>query len=143
MARPLALVLGSWLACTAICSAPAPCQGQRKQDKQDKQPLRLLFLTEPGSARAEDFRSMLARRFAAVRVADRWKWDRSLLADVDVVILDWPQQDGISRWMLNGDKTVKPRLPLGARAQWTTPTVLLGSAGLNLAWAWDVKGGFG
>jgi hypothetical protein len=137
MTRPLSLLLGSWLASVAICGVPAPCQGQ------DKQPLRLLFLTEPDSPRAEDFRRMLQRRFAAVRVADRWKWDPSLLDAVDVVILDWPQQDGISKWMLNGDKTVKPRLPLGARQQWTMPTVLLGSAGLNLAWAWQVKGGFG
>ncbi|MHC4854279.1 MAG: hypothetical protein ACYTF5_19930 [Planctomycetota bacterium] len=105
--------------------------------------MRLLFLTAPDSARAEDFKSMLTSRFATVQVADRWQWDRSLLKDVDVVILDWPQQDGISKWMLNGDRTVKPRLPLGPRDQWTIPTVLLGSAGLNLAWAWDVKGAFG
>lgn len=135
------LVLGSWLAVSALCSTPVP--GQDAQEKHDKQPLRLLFLGEPDSARANDFKNMLLGRFAAVKVADRWHWDRTLLRDVDVVILDWPQQDGVSKWMLKGDRTVKPRLPLGRREQWTMPTVLLGSAGLNLAWAWDVKGGFG
>ncbi len=33
--------------------------------------------------------------------------------------------------------------PLGNRADWTKPTVLLGSAGLKLAVAWKVKGGSG
>ena len=61
MTRRLSLLLGSWLACTAVCGAPALCQDpqdqhdrqdkQDKQVKQDKQPLRLLFLTAPDSAR--------------------------------------------------------------------------------------------
>ena len=108
-----------------------------------KQPQRLLFLGEPDSPRTKDFENFLAGRFASVRVADRWKWDASSLKDIDVVVLDWPQPDGISRWMLKGDKTAERKSPLGARENWTMPTVLVGSAGLNTAWAWDVKGSFG
>ncbi len=58
-------------------------------------------------------------------------------------MLDWPQQDGISKWLLAGDRTVAPRCPLGVREDWTKPIVMVGSAGLNVAWAWDVKGSYG
>ena len=55
------------------------------------------------------------------------------LRDVDVVLLDWHQGGGLDR----------TRSPLGAFADWRTPLVLLGSAGLNTAVAWDVFGGVG
>ena len=113
------------------------------QSRPEKQPLRLLFLGEPGTPRTKDFEAFLAERFTSVRVADRWKWERASLKDVDLVVLDWPQTDGISKWMVAGDRTVPPVSPLGERRDWTTPTVLVGSAGLNTAWAWDVKGSFG
>jgi len=54
----------------------------------------------------------------------------------DVVLLDWPQ----------GEETREMRKltsPLGQRDGWNKPTVLLGSAGLNLAVAWKMKGGIG
>jgi hypothetical protein len=108
-----------------------------------KQPLRILFLGDPASPRTTDFAAFLGERFTSVRTGDRWSWDRALLAEVDLVVLDWPQQDGISKWMLGKDRTVPPKSPLGARAEWTRPTVLVGSAGLNTAWAWNVKGGWG
>ena len=37
----------------------------------------------------------------------------------------------------------KLKTPLGLRDEWEKPTVLLGSAGLNLAVAWKLKGGSG
>ena len=37
----------------------------------------------------------------------------------------------------------KLKSPLGRRDEWEKPTVLLGSAGLNLAVAWKLKGGSG
>jgi hypothetical protein len=131
--RTLLLLLGGLLW--------APDGGAEPEPR--KQPLQVLFLGEPGTPRAKDFESFLAARFVAVRVADRWSWDRAVLREVDVVLLDWPQADGISKWMLAGDRSVVPVSPLGARRDWTMPTVLLGSAGLNTAWAWDVKGSFG
>ena len=114
----------------------------RPQDEK-KQPLRLLYLGELDTPRAKDFEAFFAARFTSVRVADRWKWDRAALKEVDVVVLDWPQPDGISRWMLKGDKTAERANPLGARADWSAPTLFVGSAGLNAAWSWDVKGAFG
>jgi len=100
-------------------------------------------LGQPDTPRGKDFAAFLGEHFAAVQLADRWQWDRSLLQETDVVVLDWPQDDGVAQWMRNGDKTVVPRSPLGARADWTKPTVLVGSAGLDIAWAWDTKGAFG
>jgi hypothetical protein len=118
------------------CGGPEPVP-------EETGPPRLLFLGDPESPRTPDFETFLTDRFGAVLTADRWDWDRSLLEEVDVVVLDWPQDDGVSKWMLAGDRTVPPRSPLGTRNAWTIPTLLLGSAGLNTAWAWDVKGGFG
>ena len=136
MKHALPLLLGSWLLGTAqglAQEAPAPA----------RQPLRVLFLGDPDTDRTKDFRSFLTGHFAQVRVADRWHWERSWLKDADVVVLDWGQFDGISKWMLGKDRTVEPRCPLGRREDWTTPMVMLGSAGLNIAWAWDTVGSFG
>ena len=140
-----AILTGAALCCfLARTWVVAPADADQAADKApQRHPLRLLFLGEPGSARSEVFRTFLTERFASVRVADRWTWDRALLKDADVVVLDWPQQDGVSTWMLKGDRTVTPVNPLGAREQWNKPTLLLGSAGLNVAWAWGVKGSFG
>jgi hypothetical protein len=125
------------LLCAALVAAGAAPQEQKKHK------LRVLVLAEPDTARGKDLQAFFAARFAAARAADRWTWDRAVLAETDLVVVDWPQSDGISRWMLKGDKTAERACPLGARAEWTKPTLLLGSAGLNLAWAWDVKGAFG
>ena len=57
-------------------------------------------------------------------------------ARFDVVLFDWPQ----------GEETREMRKlksPLGTREGWNKPTVLLGSAGLNLAVCWKLKGGSG
>src|SRR5262249_54054217 len=57
-------------------------------------------------------------------------------AAFDVILLDWPQGE-YARDMR------RLTSPLGGRDQWEKPTVLLGSAGLNLAVAWKLKGGSG
>src|SRR6185295_591660 len=81
--------------------------------------------------RAQEFHSFLAERFAAVRVAGRWTFDQALLSDADVVVLDWPQMDGVSKWMLSRSKEKGaplpkvPASPLGTLASWTKPTVLV------------------
>jgi len=54
-----------------------------------------------------------------------------------VVLLDWPQSNSTREDWKRG------RSPLGDRNAWTKPTVLLGSAGLNLAVVWKVRGGSG
>jgi len=58
-----------------------------------------------------------------------------LASDFDVVLLDWPQTRGPIRHQRES--------PLGKRESWHKPTVLLGSAGLNLAVVWKLKGGSG
>jgi len=98
---------------------------------QDVLNLSVLYLGSPGSDRASAFEAFLTKHFKTVRVADRTSWDRAAADDVDVVVLDWPQ------------KIPPTERPLGERETWTTPTVLLGSAGLNLAVVWDVRGGSG
>jgi hypothetical protein len=135
------------LSCAALLSLPGLAQVQTKPTA--KQPLRVLFLGDPESPRTPEFRSFLAERFASVEVAGRWTYDKKLLDDADVVVLDWPQQDGISKWMLSRSKEKGaapppiPASPLGALESWTKPTVLVGSAGLNVAWTWGLKGDFG
>jgi hypothetical protein len=52
------------------------------------------------------------------------------------VLLDWPQSGTMRGNWLDG-------APLGNREDWDKPTVLLGSAGLNLAVVWKLKGGSG
>ena len=55
----------------------------------------------------------------------------------DVVLLDWPQSETVRQEWEQG------RAPLSDRDKWQKPTVLLGSAGLNLAVVWKVRGGSG
>ena len=144
----LRLSLLSWTTLLAI-SGVAPSQSEPASKSPPKQPLRVLFLGEIGVPRTQEFQTFLSERFTSVRVAGRWTFDRALLSDSDVVVLDWPQPAGISKWMLSrsNEKGAAPppipSSPLGTLESWTIPTVLLGSAGLNVAWTWGVKGDFG
>jgi hypothetical protein len=99
------------------------------------------FVGDLNSARTTSFVEFLESRFAQVRVLEREGLDPSAAAGADVVLLDWDQSSGVMRWF--EDRTLVLEHPLGPRAEWSTPTVLLGSAGLNTAAAWDVRGGSG
>src|SRR6266436_8296979 len=95
--------------------------------------LRVLYV---GKERAADFVKFLTGKVAVVTARTRSEFQPSEARDFDVVLLDWPQ----------GEETRDMRKlgsPLGQREQWSRPTVLLGSAGLNLAVAWKLKGGSG
>jgi len=97
-------------------------------------PLRLLFVGESDQAgRSAEFAAFLGQRFTAVSTTTHGGFERAQLDGVDVVLLDWHQ---------NGQAERAP-CPLGDFAGWNKPMVLLGSAGLNLAIAWDVFGGVG
>lgn len=121
-----------------LAAAATPCGAQGTDVRL---PLTVAFVGEVDSARARDFRAYLERFCQKVRSVERSTCVPARLADVDVVILDWPQKDGIMAWATDRDA---PRTcPLGKRADWKVPTVLVGSAGLSLATAWDLKGGFG
>ncbi len=96
--------------------------------------LDVVYVGTPDSDRGRAFESFLRERFASVRVADRTAWDPSTVGEASVVVLDWPQDI----------KDMPPKhCPLGRFDAWSTPTVLIGSAGLMLAVAWDVRGGMG
>ena len=103
--------------------------------------LKVLYIGDIGSEREQAFSALLKKNVAVVDVTNRQGFDPETAASYDVVLLDWPQdylQIGTGPgW---GARLVSP---LGARDKWSKPTVLLGSAGLNLAIPWRLKGGSG
>jgi hypothetical protein len=104
------------------------------QDSARSHALDVLYVagTEPGyAARQAAMRAFLDERFGEVRVAEHGKVTPTALAGIEVVVLDWHQGEDFDE------------SPLGPREQWTTPTLLLGSAGLLLAKKWEVLGGSG
>ncbi len=95
--------------------------------------LKILYV---GSERADQYVDFLKGKVARVEAISRAAFKPKDAAEFDVVLLDW-RQSGETREMR------KDSSPLGARDEWSKPTVLLGSAGLNLAVAWKMKGGSG
>jgi hypothetical protein len=118
----------------ALLVAPALVGLATAQQAPERIALKVTVLGDD-EARAERFATFLRERFADVAV-EKHGADPKTFAGRDVVVVDWKQDVKAIQ-----DKSV--RSPLGARADWRTPTVLLGSAGLNLACAWEVLGGFG
>ena len=98
--------------------------------------LKTLYIGEPGTKRSTEFESFLKVNVAQVTVTNRFGFKPQNAEGFDVVLLDWPQSGR------EGDFPPKVS-PLGNREAWTKPTVLLGSAGLNLAVTWKGKGGSG
>ena len=95
-------------------------------------PLRVLYIGH----RPGEFAPLLQAHFAKVETVALNQFQPSRAAAFDVVLLDWPQSGAMRGAWLDGS-------PLGARTNWNKPTVLLGSAGLNLAVAWKLHGGSG
>ena len=95
-------------------------------------PQRVLYVGHRGG----DFEPFLKRHFNQAQIVSRNEFKPSAAKDFDVVLLDWPQSEE-ARASRSG------KSPLGMREEWVTPTVLLGSAGLNLAVVWKLKGGSG
>jgi hypothetical protein len=98
-------------------------------------PLRVLYLGNEGSPRAQSYLAFLREHFSEARAAAR-----DAGADpghADVVLLDWAQSD------VDLQAMASIRSPLGPRQAWATPTVLLGSAGLLLAGPWELIGSYG
>ena len=98
--------------------------------------LKVLYLGDQGTPRAQQFAGFLKLNVGRVEAVSRVTFKPEQADEFDVVLLDWPQSD------LARDDRLR-RAPLGDRAAWTKPTVLLGSAGLNLAVVWKVRGGSG
>jgi hypothetical protein len=111
----------------AALSGGLPAQGKELKE------LRVLYV---GAERPEQFLPFLQHHVANVESRKRTGFVPADAVGFDVVLLDWPQ----------GEETREMRKlksPLGRREEWNKPTVLLGSAGLNLAVSWKLKGGSG
>ena len=124
-------------AIAVVLALPA---GAAAQDRSLNPPLHVAFVGELESARGQDFVQFLRAQFARVDTIDRAKCTPEQLRTVDVVVLDWPQEDGV---MAKFHKKEPCKNPLGELARWDRPTVLIGSAGLNVATEWSVPGGYG
>lgn len=100
-----------------------------------KSPLKLLYIGEADqAARTTAYVDFLKPRFAEVVAVNHATITNDLVAAADVVLLEWHQ----------GSAEFPPKTcPLGERAEWKKPTVLIGSAGLFLACIWKVNGGSG
>lgn len=95
-------------------------------------PLKVLYIGH----RSSEFVPFLKTHFTTVESVSRQEFRPAQAKQFDVVLLDWPQSHEMRGAWLEGS-------PLGRREEWSKPTVLLGSAGLNLAVAWKLKGGSG
>lgn len=103
--------------------------------------LRVLYVGH----RPEGFEPLLKKHFAKVKSVGREEFRQGAQDGFDVVLLDWPQEP--DKWASNDDGYEKLAragdTPLGHRAAWTKPTVLLGSAGMRMAVGWRIYGGSG
>lgn len=102
----------------------------------DLDKLKVLYIGEPGMPRAEHFTGFLGKNVGRIEAVSRNHFKPADADEFDVVLLDWPQSQ-------SAREERAARSPLGDRAAWSKPTVLLGSAGLNLAVVWRVRGGSG
>jgi hypothetical protein len=135
-------LIGAFLLCSLSVSVPAG----------GKYSLKVLYIGDPGTPRAKEFMQFLEGHFTRAQAVSRESFNPSRAAGWDVVLLEWPQgKTGITFDPASGappnleqimEKRMGPCL-LGPRESWSNPTVLLGSAGLNLAMAWKIGGGSG
>lgn len=102
----------------------------------DLDEMRVLYIGEAGTLREKEVSGFLRKNVGEVKAVSRAGFAPADAADFDVVVLDWPQSESARL-----DRGIKS--PLGDRREWEKPTVLLGSAGLNLAVAWRIRGGSG
>jgi hypothetical protein len=146
--KPVKLVwFVAWLAFGSLLvaqDAKVAKEGKDAKDASDtKLALRVAFVGDV-EARTKEYVEHLRTCFREVQ-AHPHGTKPSEFAAADVVVVDWQQQSGMKAIRAAGaDRQARAEVcPLGAREAWQTPTVLLGSAGLNLACAWDIKGGHG
>jgi hypothetical protein len=135
-------LIGAFLLC--LLSVPVPASA--------KYNLKVLYIGDPGTLRANEFMQFLDEHFTRAQAASWEGFNPGRIAGWDVVLLEWPQGktditfDAASGAPPNLDQIMEKRLgpcPIGPRESWSKPTVLLGSAGLNLAMSWKIGGGSG
>src|SRR5213594_1752282 len=84
--------------------------------------------------RALAFETFLSKHVKSVETTARKDFDPSRASSFDVVLLDWQQNEP------GAERFPPAKSPLGDRDMWSKPTVFLGSAGLNMAVVWKLKG---
>ena len=119
----------------ALATLLLSCAPAISQDRAEKLDLHVLYVGEAIGARAKAFAEFLADRVRTVTMAPLDGSATTKAKAADVVVLDWPQK--------GSDIFNENTKPLGARADWNKPTVLIGSSGLMLSSGWRVRGGFG
>ena len=102
----------------------------------DLKKLSVLYIADGDAARTDAFKKFLETHVSKYQVTTREGFNPAKAQPFDVVLLDWHQGG-------NTQAEWKRPCPLGDREKWTKPTVLLGSAGLNVAVVWQVRGGGG
>jgi hypothetical protein len=117
----------------AISTAVALTTSGIGGEPEKKLTLSVLYVGNPSTPRGRAYADFLARHFRKVEAAERKGFDAKRAEPFDVVVLDWSQQE----------RTEKPTSPFGPKESWSKPTVLLGSAGLLLADAWEIVGTIG
>lgn len=110
----------------------------RAQDRALNPPLHVAFVGDLDTPRGADFVAFLRGQFARVDAVERATCTPDRLRTADVVVLDWSQADGIMKWLEN--RGAPRHNPLGELARWDRPTVLIGSAGLDVASDWSLPG---
>jgi hypothetical protein len=112
------------LGLTAVSAAGEP---EKKID------LSVLYIGNPSTPRGREYADFLGKHFRKVEATERKSFDPVRAQPFDVVLLDWSQ----------AERPDKPTSPLGPKDRWNKPAVLLGSAGLLLAQAWETVGAIG
>lgn len=103
--------------------------------------LHIAFVGKLDSERGKSFVQFLRQQFARVTPVAIEGCAPEKLRTADVVVLDWEQADGVMAWL--NDKQKAHDNPLGTVDRWDRPTVLIGSAGLNVAADWNLPGTHG
>ena len=111
------------------------------QDRAANPRLHIAFVGDLETERGKDFVQFLRAQFPRVDAVERSTCTPEKLRAADVVVVDWPQQQGVSKWLM--DKQLEHHNPLGLLERWDRPTVLVGSAGLSAAADWNLPGTFG
>jgi hypothetical protein len=107
-------------------------------ERKEKANWSVLYIGDTSTPRGKAYTAFLREHFRRAESAERKGFDPRKATEFDVVLLDWSQRD-----RPQGDRTRKPASPLGPKETWNKPTVLLGSAGLLLAEAWEIHGAIG
>jgi hypothetical protein len=98
--------------------------------------LKVLYIGDGPAETDKSYTAFLKSSVKEVESVSRDKFKTSAAAPFDVVVLQWRQSGGAAGSWSQGS-------PLGKREEWSKPTVLLGSAGLNVAVSWKVRAGSG